>query len=252
MRLVYKNPVELGKIFGAISVIVNEVNLDFGYNELSIFGLDSGHVSMIFLTINKEDFEEYECENPVRLGVNLKTLTSILLSGKDNDRVKMENNELDSINIQLYNTSRVIDYEIKLMEIVMEDLFIPDMLYNVKLNINSGYFYGLLDSIGVINGDEVKISVKENKIEISGSGQLGNICIKLENKEDVTDYKYEIDGIEELSSRYAYVFLCRTKKMGDIVKQVDINIGEDIPIKMEFKIGKNSEIKYFLASKLEE
>jgi len=251
MKLVYKNPVELAKIFSAISVIVNEVNLDFNEDGLSIFGLDSSHVSMIFLKLNKEDCLEYMCIEPVRLGINLKTLTSILQTGKESDNVVIENNELDSLNIVIQNDSRKIEYEIKLMEIVMEDLFIPELEYPISLITTSGYFYNLLESISVIGSDDVNIKINSGKMIISGNGQLGNTRIELDSDEKNKDYKLECND-NELDQRFALVFIVKSKKIGDISKKIKINMGDSIPIQMEYKIGEKSDIKYMLAPKIED
>jgi proliferating cell nuclear antigen PCNA len=251
MRLVYKNPVELGKIFSAISVIISEVNLDFNEEGLSIFGLDNGHVSMIFMKLSQSDCIEYECEEPIRLGINLKTLTSILNTGKDSDNVILENVEKDALNIIIKNENRKIEYEIKLMEIMMENLDIPYIEYSFKLVTTAGYFYSLLESIAVVLGDEVKVKIEGSKMVISGSGQLGNSKIELELNVNKKEYELIGNG-EELEQAYALILMMKSKKLGEVSKRIEVNLAQDIPIEIKYKIGENSEIRFMLAPKIDE
>lgn len=251
MKLVYRNPIELGKIFSAISVIVNEINLDFSEEGLSIFGLDSSHVSMIFLKLRKDDCIEYECDEPVRLGINLKTLTSILQTGKDNDSVTIENSGLDALNITIRNESRRIEYEIKLMEIIIEDLFIPDLEYPISLNTTASYFYSLLESINVVLAEDINFKIEDGKMVISGNGQLGNTRVELEANKEIKDYEL-IGNDNELEQKFALVFIMRSKKLGEISKKIDIMMGSSIPIQIIYKIGEKSDIRYMLAPKIEE
>lgn len=253
MKLTYKNPIELSKILGAISNIVNEVNLNFDENGFSIFGLDSSHVSMIFLTIDKTDCIQYSCEIPIKLGVNLKTLTSVLGTGKENDQVTIENVNTDSLIIIIENQNRKIEYEIKLMEIQQDELFIPEMEYRVKLNTTASYFYGLLESISVIISDEVRFNVNDGKMAMSGSGQLGNTKIDFLNSNEVPlekEYKLECE-IENLELSFALVFVQKSKKLGDISKNIEIMIDEDAPIQIKYRIGQKSDIKFLLAPKID-
>jgi proliferating cell nuclear antigen len=229
---------------------VNEVNLDFSEEGLSIFGLDSSHVSMIFLRIDKSDCIEYECEEPIRLGINLKTLTSILNTGRENDSVKLENIENDALNIMIKNDNRKIEYEIKLMEIMMLTLEMPEMEYPYKLITTVGYFYGILESINVILGEEVKIRIENNKMEVSGSGQLGNTRIELEGEEKK---EYELIGNgENIEQAWALVFMMKSKKLGEISKKIEVKIGQEMPIEIKYKIGESSDIRFMLAPKIDE
>jgi proliferating cell nuclear antigen len=248
MKLVYKNPVELGKILSAVSVIVNEVNLNFNEDGLSIFGLDSSHVSMIFMNLEKEDCMEYECDEPIKLGINLKTLTSILNTGKDNDIVIIENIGVDALNIVVKNESRKIEYEIKLMEIIMDELEIPEMEYKVKLETTANYFYGLLESIIVVMGQEVNFSVNNGKMVISGSGQLGNTRVELG---DGKEYKLEC-GEEGVEQKFALVFIMKSKKIGEISKNVEVMLDNEAPIQIKYRVGGRSSMKFLLAPKIED
>jgi len=248
MKLVYKNPIELGKIFSAISVIANEVNLNFDEYGLSVFGLDGSHVSMVLLKLNRNDCVEYNCEEAIRLGINLKTLTGILSTGKDNDSVEIENIDKEALNIVIKNEGKRVEYEIKLMEIEMDDLMLPEMNYPVKLSTSAIYFYNLLESMGVVLLEGICISLKQNSLIISGTGQLGNARVELS---EGNEYQIEYEEGEDIEQSYAFVFIMKSKKLGEVSKKIEVLIGNEMPIQIKYKIGKESEVNFMLAPKIE-
>ena len=47
--------------------------------------MDNSHVALVAVHIKEEGFENYRCDRPMPLGVNLTSLTKVLKCAKDDD-----------------------------------------------------------------------------------------------------------------------------------------------------------------------
>jgi len=74
----------LKKIVEAMKDLVTDANLECGEEGLKLQAMDSSHVSLISLSLNKEGLEDYRCDRSLFLGLNLVcTSTPVQQHGRD-------------------------------------------------------------------------------------------------------------------------------------------------------------------------
>jgi len=61
----------LKKIVESIKDLVTDANLECGADGMTMQAMDSSHVSLIFLNLQKNGFEDFRCDRNVNLGLNL-------------------------------------------------------------------------------------------------------------------------------------------------------------------------------------
>lgn len=70
--------------------------------------MDSAHVSLVALQLNEGGFEEYRCDKPMTLGINLTDFSKILKMALSDDVLTLKADEENSyLNIQFNNKSKL-------------------------------------------------------------------------------------------------------------------------------------------------
>jgi proliferating cell nuclear antigen len=99
------------KIIESLKDLVSEVNLDATAEGLSLQAMDSAHVSLVALKINEGAFEDYRCDKPLTLGINLSDFSKILKMAKNDDLMILSSDEnTSSLSIVFDNKSKDIQY----------------------------------------------------------------------------------------------------------------------------------------------
>ena len=66
--------------------------------------MDSAHVSLVSLQLHESGFEEYRCDKPMTLGINLLDFAKILKMAQNNDLLTLKAEEENSyLNILFEN-----------------------------------------------------------------------------------------------------------------------------------------------------
>lgn len=70
--------------------------------------MDSAHVSLVALQLNEGGFEEYRCDKPMTLGINLTDFSKILKMALSDDVLTLKADEENSyLNIKFNNKSKL-------------------------------------------------------------------------------------------------------------------------------------------------
>jgi proliferating cell nuclear antigen len=59
----------LKKIIDAIKDLVTDANFDCTATEFSLQAMDSSHVSLVALKLEKDGFEHFRCDKPISMGM---------------------------------------------------------------------------------------------------------------------------------------------------------------------------------------
>jgi len=68
--------------------------------------MDGAHVSLVSLVLNEDGFQDYRCDKPITLGINLPDLSKILKMSQADDMIVLKAEEEQSyLNITFNNKS---------------------------------------------------------------------------------------------------------------------------------------------------
>ena len=71
--------------------------------------MDGAHVSLVSLILNENGFQDYRCDKPITLGLNLSDLSKILKMSQADDMIILRAEEEQSyLNITFNNKSKFI------------------------------------------------------------------------------------------------------------------------------------------------
>jgi proliferating cell nuclear antigen len=224
--------------------------------------MDSAHVSLVSLQLNENGFEEFRCDKPMTLGINLVDFSKILKMANNNDIVTLKADEENSfLNILFENkgnllfnqgSDRSAEFQLNLLTLDTESLGIPDTEYPTYIRMSSSEFVRLCKDMTQL-ADAVHINVAKEGAVFSVHGKAGAGKIKLrrnnaEKQEDQIDIKCE----ENISAGYGLQYLNSFAKASSLSGSVCLYLSSQFPLMIEYAIENMGYLKFYLAPKMDE
>lgn len=251
----------LKKLVDAIKDLVVNANWECSPSGIMMQAMDSSHVSLISMQLNKDGFADYRCDKNLTIGLNLAHLAKILKCANDKDSVTMSTTEDgDTVSFLFESEGRSATFELKMMDIDAEHLGIPETEYKCKVAMNGGEFSRITKDLSQF-GDACTISVVKKSISFTVKGDMGTAKIVREKNqvksEDDSDKKKSTDELsidmeEETELLFALRYLNNITKATPLSDQVHLNLSRDVPLMVEYKIENLGSLQYFLAPKIED
>ena len=263
-------------IIGFVSNVTDQINIKLEEKGVTITSMDSSHIALINCLIPLSLFSGYNLSNTEdsRIsiwGVNLEIFLKILNQIKPTDElIVYQNKNNDAINISLINERYKKHYCIKLMNIDNDELAIQDIPDTTIIKMESRYFNEIIKDCLEID-EVINIVIKENsennvdedndnedEDNLEGvEDNEDNICFVCEgdmtslnmviHKDDI-----EYENLQNLNSKYSLPHIHTFSKAFNLNKNMKLEIGDGVPIKLTYKIFDSGFIEYFLAPKFED
>ncbi|NHJ24105.1 MAG: proliferating cell nuclear antigen (pcna) [Candidatus Lokiarchaeota archaeon] len=252
-RLKLENSRILKGIVETLSSIIDETEFKISPKEFVISAMDPSRICLLKLTIKKENFDEYECDNTYKVGLNLDDLDKILKRTASNDHIELEFKEKEQkikIKMQREGISRARTFSLALLDIDTEEIPMDNLLkieYPAKWVIDSEFLVEAIKDAEIYS-EILNIKANENEgLLFSSTGQIGEMEYNL-SIEDLINSEIT----ETCSGAYSLTFLKAILKIASITEKLEISLKTDHPLKMIFNLLEGGELSYFLAPRVEE
>uniref|UniRef100_A0A8C7Q5V3 DNA sliding clamp PCNA n=1 Tax=Oncorhynchus mykiss TaxID=8022 RepID=A0A8C7Q5V3_ONCMY len=246
----------LKKVLEALKDLITEACWDVSSSGISLQSMDSSHVSLVQLTLRSDGFDSYRCDRNLAMGVNLSSMSKILKCAGNEDIITLraeDNADTLALVFETLNQEKVSDYEMKLMDLDVEQLGIPEQEYSCVVKMPSGEFARICRDLSQI-GDAVMISCAKDGVKFSATGELGTGNVKLSQTSNVDkeEEAVSIEMNEPVQLIFALNYLNFFTKATPLSKTVILSMSADIPLVVEYKIADMGHVKYYLAPKIDE
>ncbi|KAM7111751.1 LOW QUALITY PROTEIN: proliferating cell nuclear antigen-like [Molossus nigricans] len=243
----------LEKVLEALEDLIREARWDI--SGLNLQSMDSC-VSSVLLTLRSEGFNTDRCDRNLATGLNLTSMSKILKCAGNEDIVTLraeDNADTFALVIEAPNQEKVSDYEMKLMDLDVEQLGIPEQEYSCVVKMPSGEFARICRDLGHI-GDAVVISCAKDGVKFSASGELrnGNIKVSQTSNVDKEEEAVTIEMNEPVQLTFALRYLNFFTKAAPLSPTVTLSMSADVPLAVEYKTADMEHLKYYLAPKIED
>uniref|UniRef100_A0A4X2MBR6 DNA sliding clamp PCNA n=1 Tax=Vombatus ursinus TaxID=29139 RepID=A0A4X2MBR6_VOMUR len=240
----------------ALKDFINEACWDISSGGVNLQSMDSSHISLVQLTLRSEGFDTYRCDRNLDMGVNLTSTSKILKCASNEDIITLraeDNADTLALIFEAPNQEKVSDYEMKLMDLDVEQLGIPEQEYSYVVKMPSGEFARICRDLSHI-GDAVVISCAKDGVKFSASGELGSGNVKLSQTSNVDkeEEAVTIEMNEPVQLTFALRYLNFFTKATPLSPTVTLSMSADVPLVVEYKIADMGHLKYYLAPKIED
>lgn len=228
--------------FESISHIVDEITLTADSEALHLKCLSRDHITFITMDLEKTVFDEYQCDVPEKIAIDCTEFMKILKRLKNSDILELNlDNTKNTFNI-IMKGDAVRKFNIQLIDMEYDNPTPPEINLPCTVNLPSDLLKSYVEDIEVFS-DKLYFIVDENYLKVQSSGELGDAEIEYLHGENISSVVRSQFSIPKLKD------ILRSNKFS---KEITLEIGEDMPIKVSLKLpAGDGELNYLLAPRLE-
>ena len=235
----------LKAVFEVLKDIINDVNVYFTDGGVHILSLDTARVTLVHMTLQSDNFEEYECPQPVTAGLNMANMYKLLksISGTDTLTINIQDRDYMEIFIENPVKKSSTSFRLKLLDINEDILELPDVTMNVITTMPSIDFQRITRDMGNL-ANEMSIVREGTQLILSCNGDFADQTTTLEFPESV-----QRTG-SVFSLKYINLFTKATNMCSSVQLMQD-STNENMPIIFRYTIANLGDLRFYLAPKID-
>jgi proliferating cell nuclear antigen len=197
------------------------------------------------MNLGAENFEEYECSQPIVAGMNMANMYKLLKSISGTDTLTLDIVGRDYMNILIENPVKKSSttFKLKLLDINEDILGLPDVEMNVITTLPSVDFQRMTRDMGNLAQD-MAIYRDDTKLILSCNGDFADQSTIIEFPESVK----RTGNI--FSLKYINLFTKATNMCSSVQLMQDSE-NDNMPIIFRYTIANLGDLKFYLAPKID-
>ena len=232
--------------------------------------MDKSHVCLAHIEIPKPWFSYYECDESTDISVNSTDLCTLMsyslkhdiiefmFKGENTDKLninflnKTTNNEGNNVEpaTTSKNKNKTVPFnhffELSLIDVVEDKLGVPEADYDVEISIEAKRWVETLAELSAF-GENLDISCNENEIHLATIGDATTLQISIPI-DKVDEYAISEGAEIKLSYSLNHLFkMCASTKLS---AKMDIFFSEGLPMTIQYDLGDNAKVRFFVAPKI--
>jgi proliferating cell nuclear antigen len=247
-------------IFHLLKSSSSQINLTIDKNVFHVQGMDKSHICLFDLKLNSEWFDFYNVEKKYELSFDTNIFYSIINTKGDEQSIifYLEDDNPDSLSIELKNginettpiSSKKSDYnkffKLPLIDYEYEEMVIPNTDYDAEFSLPSKKVSDMLSQLNNF-GDDLNIKCAEDCVNFKTNRDSVEMRVNIP-VDDMSSYAIIEDG--EVNLTYSLIYInkmCITNKLSN---DIEFSLSNECPMKINFDLGDNSSLMFFIAPKL--
>lgn len=239
-------------LFEVLREVLHDVNLTFNDQGMKIMTVDGSRVALVYAMLEAHSFEVYHCEGTLNLGVNLGHVHKLIKSSSNHDTitlyVKRSNTEELGIEVTQPEKRSVSRFVLKLLDVDIEDIKIPDVDFSSIITLPSQYFARLCKDVSAIS-DTITITSRGLQLIISAKGDFASQETIIDQ---TTTQRGGSDPEEEVSGSYLIKYILLFNKASSLSSTLELYLKKGWPLVSSFKVASLGELRFVLAPKVED
>lgn len=230
-------------IVDVVSTLIDEAKFKIGDNGIQLKAVDPAHVAMIDLTLSKDAFDQYSAAE-TDLGLDLEKLKEVIRLSKSGDMIEMrQDEERGRLVIMVGNITRRMNL---VSTEGMSDPKVPNLTLPARITVTVDELQRGIKAAESIS-DHVALNANTEGFEMVSDGDTDSVSLKLPKALLV-----DLQCSESIRSLFPMDYFSTIIKAIPSGTNVSINLGNDLPVRLDFDIaaGKGS-VRYLLAPRIE-
>jgi proliferating cell nuclear antigen len=235
-------------LIGAIATLVDEASFDADEEGIKLRAMDPSHVAMVDFEWPKTIFEEYVCDEPTKLCINISEMLKLLRRVGGDESINIELEEKTArLKMTLKNKYTRV-FRMATLEASTEEVPTPKISFNSTVKITTTCMKNAVDDASTVS-DHIQFETSDDTFVIKASGDLGSVTI------DVGTESEEILGFEVKEASKAMFSLSYLSEMikaaSNVSDIVTIEFSTDMPVRLNFELPQSGRLQYYLAPRIE-
>jgi proliferating cell nuclear antigen len=233
----------LKEVVNVVSTLVDEAKFSINAEGLVLRAVDPAHIAMVDLSLGKEAFEEFKADE-TEIGLDIDKLSQFLKLARGDDVVDLKHDEdKRRLNIAVGDVTR----RMSLIDTTgMSDPKVPNLELPAKVTVKvDDLVQGIKASETV--SDHIALTASPDAFEMTCEGDMDQVNWKKAKKDMEV-----LETPSSVRSLFPLEYFSNMLRAVPSGSQVTMHLGNDYPVRVEFKIaGGKGEVRYLLAPRIE-
>jgi proliferating cell nuclear antigen len=235
-------------LLGAISTLIEEADFNATPDGIKLRSMDPSHVAMVDFEWQKTAFEEYTCQEPTKIRVNIASMLKLLKRvGSDEILEMLYDEKTRKLNLTLKG-KMMRKFTIPTLDPAQEEVPTPKITFNSKVKLTTSTLRDIIDDVQAVS-DNVRLETTPEKLIAAATTELSSAVIELEKASEML---IELDVKEPSKATFNLNYLSEITKAGASAAEiVTVEFSSNMPIRLEFDIPQQGRLSYYLAPRIE-
>ena len=235
-------------LLAAISTLIEEADFNATPDGIKLRSMDPSHVAMVDFEWQKTAFEEYTCQEPTKIRVNIASMLKLLKRvGSDEILEMLYDEKTRKLNLTLKG-KMMRKFTIPTLDPAQEEVPTPKITFNSKVKLTTSTFRDIIDDVQAVS-DNVRLETTPEKLTAAARTELSSAVIELEKASEML---IELDVKEPSKATFNLNYLSEITKAGASAAEiVTVEFSSNMPIRLEFDIPQQGRLSYYLAPRIE-
>ncbi len=230
-----------------IGELIDEGIFNLNKDGISFIAADRAMVSVVDFRMASSSFDEYKIDSEQKIGLNITNLLSVLKRVGTDDKLTLNLQE-SKLEIKLEGKSKR-RFVVPLLDISQEEIPpISQLEFPAKVEVKPHILESGIEDADIIS-DAVLFETSNDKFVMRAEGDVSRAELELERGNESL---LMLESSSEVRSRYPIDYLKKMVKAAKIADSVTIRLGQDYPMKLEFKAGDKASLSFTLAPRVSE
>ena len=233
----------LKEVVNVVSTLVDEVKFSVTSEGLVLRAVDPAHIAMVDMSISKDAFEEFKADE-TEIGIDIDKLSQFLKLARGDDVIDLKHDEdKRRLNIVVGDITR----RMSLIDTTgMSDPKVPNLELPAKLTVNvDDLVQGIKASETV--SDHIALIATPESFEMTCEGDMDQVNWRKAKKD-----MESLETPSSVRSLFPLEYFSNMLKAVPSGSAVTMHLGNDYPVRVEFKIANGKgEVRYLLAPRIE-
>ncbi|MFQ5998002.1 MAG: proliferating cell nuclear antigen (pcna) [Candidatus Bathyarchaeia archaeon] len=232
----------------AISTLVEEATFSIANEGVSLRAMDPSHVAMVDFESPKESFQEYSCDEAIKLCVDVPDMLKLMRRVDAGETLELSHDPKAAQLLMKLVGKFTRKFSIPTLQPSTSDMPTPKLSFDAKIKMDADSLNDAITDIGAVS-EQIKFEANTEKLIMSGVSETGNVVIEFDKgNQAVIDYQVGTD----VKALYGVNFLQDMIRAGAVSsKLVKVEFSADKPIKIDFELPQQGKLVYYLAPRLE-
>lgn len=243
MKLTLSEPKFLKDSISIISDIVTEATFRITPDAIELVAMDPANVAMVIFKLLSSAFEEYNVKEDISLSINMNDFKQVLRRAKANDSVTLE---IDDNKFKITfksNTTRT--FFLPIIDVEEKQQKVPDLTFKATITTKSSVINEAIDDADIIS-ESVSFIAEGDELKVNATGDLSKANISIKADDDT-----KIVADEKSKSKFSIEYLKKMMQGSKISDKVVVQLSEDYPMKMEYKVLNKVQLAFILAPRVD-
>lgn len=235
-------------LFDSLKDLLDDTVLRIEEDGVKIMTIDGRNTVIVHLKLDASSFEEYYCESPRKVGINIPSLYKLIKTIGNNDVLTFYMEDETKLIIEIENANRNIRDISRLNALALSDtaIHIPNIEFDSHCRISSNEFQKYCRDLNNIS-DNVTIEIRNDTFVMTATGDIGEKEIILGETKDTLVFDKNNGG--NIQNSFNLNFLCLFARSSNLCSELQLFIKKDKPLVLVYPIANLGTLKYVLASR---